>query len=396
MRSRSGHRRVFASALSAGALFLAGCGKEAPKAPPRGPVEVTTVTVAARDTPVAVEFVGQTQSSREVEIRARVDGFLEKRLYTEGAMVKAGQPLFQIDGKPFEAALQSARGSLAQQQAALEVAKANLARIKPLAEEDAVSKKDLDDAVGAEQRARAAVFQAEGQLQSAQLNLGYTRIVSPLAGASSFAKVQEGTYLSPENSLLTTVSQLDPIWVNFSISENEQLRWSSEAAKGLLYLPGDKKYEVVVLLADGSVFPQRGRIDFADPSFSRETGTFLVRASLANPKGELRPGQFVRVQVNGAVRPKSILLPQRAVLQGQRSHFVWIVKDGKAEARPVGVGEWEGDDWFILSGLKEGDVVVVDGAVRVGPGMPLKAVPMAAAASGAPVVVRPAASGPKQ
>jgi membrane fusion protein, multidrug efflux system len=396
MTSRPGCSRMFASALCVGVLSLAGCGKEAPKAPARGPVEVTTVTVAQRDTPVTVEFVGQTQSSREVEIRARVDGFLEKRLYTEGANVKAGQPLFLIDRKPFEAALQTARGSLAQQQAALEVAVANLNRIKPLAAEDAVSKKDLDDAVGAEQRARAAVLQAEGQLTSAQLNLGYTRIASPLSGASSFAKVQEGTYLSPENSLLTTVSQLDPIWVNFSISENEQLRWAGDSAKGLLKLPADREFEIEVLLADGSQFPQRGRISFADPSFSKETGTFLVRAVLANPKGELRPGQFVRVLVKGAVRPKGILLPQRAVLQGQRSHFVWVVKDGKAEARPVGVGEWEGDDWFILSGLKEGDVVVVDGAVRVGPGMPLKATPMATAASGAPVVVRPASGAQKK
>ena len=373
-----GCRSVVALSL---ALLLAACNKET--APPvRGPVEVSVVTVASRDTPVTIEFVGQTQSSREVEIRARVDGFLEKRLYTEGEAVKAGQTLFQMDRKPFEAALQSAQGALAQRQAALEVAVATLGRVKPLAAEDAVSKKDLDDAIGTEQSARAAVLQSEAQVLSARLNLGYTTIASPLAGASSFAKVQEGSYVNSQNSLLTTVSQLDPIWVNFSISENEQLRWSSEAEKGLLNRPAGGNYEVELVLADGSVFPQQGRISFADPSFSKETGTFLVRSVLANPKGQLRPGQFVRVRIKGVVRPQGILLPQRAVLQGQRSHFVWVVgKDGKAEARPVGVGDWEGDDWFILQGLKAGEQVVVDGTVRVGPGVPLKITPAAAASA---------------
>jgi membrane fusion protein, multidrug efflux system len=375
-------RRSFGPGCCALALSMTGCGKEAAPPPARGAVEVSVVTVKARATPVTFEFVGQTQSSREVEIRARVDGFLEKRLYTEGSIVKSGQALFQMDRKPFEAALQSAQGALAQRKAALDVAVANLGRVRPLAAEDAVSLKDLDDAVGAEQRARAAVLESEAQVVTAKLNLGYTTIASPLAGASSFAKVQEGTYLNAQNSLLTTISQVDPIWVNFSISENEQLRWSDEVAKGTLSRPADNGYDVELVLADGSVFPRRGRISFANPSYSKETGTFLVRSEIANPARKLMPGQFVRVLVKGATRPASILLPQRAVLQGQRSHFVWVVgKDGKAEARPVGVGDWEGDDWFITNGLKDGEQVVVDGVARVAPGVPLKATPAAAAAS---------------
>lgn len=362
-------------ALLAGAVgVLGGCSeKSAP--PQRPPTEVTAMTVAAQSTPVAFEFVAQTQSSREVEIRARVEGFLDKRLYTEGDLVKAGQVMFQIDPKPFEAALQTAQGQLSQQQARWEVAKATLARVRPLAAQNAVSKKDLDDAVGNEQQTRAAVLAAQGDVRTAQLNLSYTTIASPLTGLSSYAKKQEGSYVTPGDSgLLTYVAQMDPMWVNFSISENELLSYRNDIAAGRLKFPPNSEFSVEVVLADGSVFPNKGRINFADPSFSKETGTFLVRSVVSNPKGSLRPGQFVRVLVKGASRPNAILLPQRAVLQGSKSHYVWVIKDGKAEQRVVDVGDWHGDDWFILEGVKPGEQVVVDGAIRVAPGAPLKIV----------------------
>jgi len=373
--------RALLPALIAFTLF-AGCSKEEAKAPAqRPPVDVTVMTVTARDTPVMFEFVGQTQSSREVEIRARVDGFLEKRLYVEGDLVRAGQPLFQIDRKPFAANLQSAKGELAQQQATLDVAAANLTRVKPLAEQNAVSKKDLDDAIGSEQKARAAVIAAQGQVQTAELNLGYATINSPLTGLSSYAKLQEGSYLSASNNLLTYVAQLDPIWVNFSISENEFLRYRDEVQRGQLRLPKDNAFDIEIVLADGSIYPERGHIGFADPSFSKETGTFLVRSVLANPRGQLRPGQFVKVNVIGGVRPHSIVIPQRAVQQGAKSHFVWVVgKDSKAEQRPVVVGAWDGDNWFIPDGLKDGEAIVVDGAIRVNAGATLKSTPYAAKA----------------
>lgn len=365
------------SLLLAGMIFtlFTGCSKPPPPAS-KPSVEVTAVTVAPQDTPVEFEFVAQTQSSREVEIRARVEGFLEKRLYTEGEVVKVGQKMFQMDRKPFEAALQSAKGQLAQQQARLSVAKATLARVKPLTEKNALSKKDLDDAVGNEQEAQAAVFAAQGEVQTAQLNLSYTTLSSPLAGLSSFAKKQEGSFLTPgEGGLLTYVAQLDPIWVNFSMSENELLKFRDEVAKGRLKFPPLSLFEVEVSLADGSVFPNLGRISFSDPSFSKETGTFLIRTELANPKGELRPGQFVRAHVKGAVRPNGILIPQRAVLQGAKGHYVWIIdKDGKAEKREIEAGDWQGDDWFISQGLNAGERVVVDGAIRVSPGAALKIV----------------------
>lgn len=285
-------------------LSLAACKKPAPPAQ-KPAVDVTAVTVTAQSTPVDFEFTAQTQSSREVEIRARVDGFLEKRMYTEGALVSANQVMFLMDKRPFEAALQTAKGSLAQQQARLLVTQQNLARVKPLAAMNALSKKDLDDAIGNEKSAEAAVIAAKGEVQTAELNLSYTTIRSPLKGLSSFARIQEGSYVTPtQGGLLTYVYQLDPMWVNFSISENELLGYREQIKKGELRFPPDNKFDVTVIQADGSVFPQTGRIDFTNPAFSTETGTFLVRAVFANPQGTLRPGQFVKARVAGAVRQR--------------------------------------------------------------------------------------------
>ncbi|MDR5767745.1 MULTISPECIES: efflux RND transporter periplasmic adaptor subunit [unclassified Caballeronia] len=386
--SRSMRALRVAAIAALASLSLAACKKPAPPAQ-KPAVDVTAVTVTAQSTPVDFEFTAQTQSSREVEIRARVDGFLEKRMYTEGALVSANQVMFLMDKRPFEAALQTAKGSLAQQQARLLVTQQNLARVKPLAAMNALSKKDLDDAIGNEKSAEAAVIAAKGEVQTAELNLSYTTIRSPLKGLSSFARIQEGSYVTPtQGGLLTYVYQLDPMWVNFSISENELLGYREQIKKGELRFPPDNKFDVTVIQADGSVFPQTGRIDFTNPAFSTETGTFLVRAVFANPQGTLRPGQFVKARVAGAVRPNAILVPQRAVLQGAKSHFVWVLDEqSKPHQRVVEVGEWHGDDWFITNGLKAGERVIVDGAIRVGADTQVRVVaaPAAggAAASGA-------------
>jgi membrane fusion protein (multidrug efflux system) len=218
------------------------------------------------------------------------------------------------------------------------------------------------------------VIAAKGEVQTAELNRSYTTIKSPLNGLSSFARQQDGSYVSAgTSSLLTYIYQLDPMWVNFSLSENELLRVRAEATRGTLRLPANSDYVVTVVLADGSVFPGEGHINFTNPAFNNETGTFLVRASFANPKGTLRPGQFVRAEVSGAVRPNAILVPQRAVLQGAKSHFVWVVdNDSKAHQRVVETGDWHGNDWFITDGLKAGERIVVDGAIRVVDGAPLQ------------------------
>jgi membrane fusion protein, multidrug efflux system len=349
------------------ALFLSGCKKEQAVAPPQPPV-VSVMEVAPKDAPVTFEYVAQTQSSHLVNIHARVSGFLDKRVYTEGEIVKQGQVLFLMDPKPFQAQLTQATAALSMQKASLETARSNLARTKPLAEQKALSQKDLDDASGQFESAAAAVEQSSAQVETARLNLSYTTISSPVAGVTSAAQQTDGTYISTENSLLTTVAVLSPMWVNFSISENEMQKFRNQADRGLIQKPKDGSYIVEVVLVDGSVFPHTGRITFADPSYNSQTGTFLIRASVDNPKGVLRPNQFVRARLIGAVRPRAILVPQAAVQQGPKGHFVWVVgKDGKVDQRPVTVGDWHENDWFIFEGLASGDQVVVEGTLSLRP-----------------------------
>ena len=361
---------------------LAACGKAPPPVPPRGPNIVSTITVSAADVPVNAEFVGQTQSSRLVNIQARVTGFLDRRVYTEGSVVKEGQVLFLMDRKPLQAQLDQARAALQQQQAALQTTRANLDRTKPLVEQDALSQKDLDDATGQFQQASAGVAQAKAQVVQAELNLSYATITSPVDGISSYALQADGTYLSASNSQLTTVAALSPMWVNFSVSENQFQKLHRQIEKGQLKPPADGSYEVEVVLVDGTVFPHKGRITFSEPEYDTKTGTFLVRASVANPNGTLRPNQFVRVRINGAVRPGAIVVPQRAVQQGPKGHFVWILDaGGKAENRPVSVGDWHGEGWFVDEGLQAGDRVIVDGALGLTPGATVQ-VSQAAAGGG--------------
>jgi membrane fusion protein, multidrug efflux system len=368
--------------------IIPGCGKDQKGGAQRLPAEVTAVTITPKDTPVVFEWVGQTESSHLVEIRSRVEGFLDKRVYEEGSFVKAGQVLFRIDPRNFQAALQQVKGELAQQQARWTTAKANLSRIKPLAEQNAVSKKDLDDATGQEQAAAASVLSAQGKVREAELNLSYTVITSPVTGLSSQAKKQDGTYISASDSLLTYVAKMNPMWVTFSMSENEYLLSREAVKKGTLRFPAGEKFVVELVLADGSIYPQQGHLIFADPSFSKETGTFLLKATMNNPQGLLKPGQFVRVRLKGAIRPNAIIAPRRAVFEGAKGHFVWCVdKEGKAEVRNVTVSDWIGDDIFITGGLAANDRVIVDGVMMLAEDMPVKIVNKtepAAAASGRP------------
>ena len=377
-------------------MLVTACGKEDSKQPSRPPAEVTVLTVTPRDVPVSATYVAQTQSSQAVNIQARVSGFLDKRVYTEGAVVKAGQVLFLIDPKPFQVQVDAAAAALQRNEAALEVARANLARTKPLAEQNALSQKDLDDATGQYQQAEAAVAQSKAQLESAKLDLSYTTITSPVAGVSSYAAVADGTYIDAKNAQLTTVSVLSPMWINFSISENQMERIRGEAKAGALRLPENRSFLVEIELVDGTVFPHKGRITFAEPSYSPQTGTFMIRASVDNPEGTLRPNQYVRTRLLGAVRPNAILVPQRAVQQGAKGHFVWVItKEGKAELRPVEVGDWYGDDWFIAQGLVAGDQVVVDGALRLAPDAMVKTtayVPKSGSPQTAPASSPPGAS----
>jgi membrane fusion protein, multidrug efflux system len=379
--------------------LLIACSRPAPPPVNKGPVQVSVVTVAARDVPAVFEFVAQTQSSRQVNIQARVDGFLDKRVYTEGSIVKAGQVLFLMDMKPFQAQVDAAKAQVSKSQAAVDTAKSNLDRVKPLTQAEALSQKDLDDATGNFESSSASLEGAKAQLTTAQLNLSYCTITSPVDGISGAAAQADGTYLNQSNSQLTTVAVLSPMWVNFSLSENEFQGFRDQIEKGQLLRAPTGSYVVEIVLVDGTLFPHTGRITFTNPAYNSQTGTFLIRAQVDNPQGLLRPNQYVRVRVNGATRPHAILIPQRAVLQGAKGHFVWVVdKDSKAENRPVTVGDWSGDDWVITEGLHEGERVVVDGGLKLGPGVALNPKPLvasAAAAAAAPpqaVAPKPAAN----
>jgi membrane fusion protein (multidrug efflux system) len=358
--------------------LIDGCSKPPPPVA-KPPVEVTTIAITPRDTSVSMEYVAQTESANMVNIQARVSGFLDKTMYIEGDPVKEGQVLFRMDQKPFQAQLDAALAALARQQAAMDTARANLARVKPLVELNALSKKDLDDATGQYEASAAAVEQAKAAVQTARLDLSYTVIASPISGITGAAIQQDGSYINVEDSLLTTVSAMSPMYVNFSVSENEVQNYRTEISKGLLKPPAKGDYVVEVIQADGSLFSHTGRITFTAPEYNAATGTFLLRVSVVNPEALLKPNQFVRVRLNGAIRPNATLVPQPAVLKGAKGHFVFVIdKENKAQIRSVEVGPWQDENWFINAGLATGDIVVVDGMMRLSPGAPVKIVSAAA------------------
>jgi membrane fusion protein (multidrug efflux system) len=381
------------------ALATAGCSDEPPPAQ-RPPPEVTVLTVQPQDIPYTPSFVAQTESSRQVNIVARVSGYLDRIAYQEGEVVKEGQLLFQLDPRPFQAQLDAARGELQSQQARFTTAEANLGRVKPLARQNALSQSDLDKAQGEFDAAKAAVFSAQAKVKEAELNLGYTTIRSPVTGLASRSQQRQGAYvnaMSPDANL-TYVAAIDPIWVNFSVSQNLTAKWREERAKNQVIEPKNRDYEVEIVLSDNVPYPYRGKINFADPSFSQDTGSFLVRAVLPNPKRELRPGMFVTVYVKGALRPNAIVVPQLAVQQGSNGHLVYVVnQEGRAEVRPVVVGDYFGEkEIVILSGLHAGDRVVVDGVLKVVPGQPVKIVEPGAAGAAKGGVAAPKADAPKK
>ncbi len=337
----------FAAIVLAGAGLLSGCSNDkAPAAPQRPAPEVVVMTVEPQTIPYMSAFVAQTESSRQVDIVARVSGFLDRIAYQEGETVREGQVLFQLDPKPFEAQLDAARGEVQAQQARFTTAQANLNRIKPLTEQNALSQSDLDRAQGEFDSAKAAVFSAQAKLKEAELNLSYTTIRSPVNGLASRAAQRQGAYINSMSTeaKLTYVAALDPIWVNFSVSQNQAAQWREMYEKGTLVRPANNEFVVDLIMPDGRQFPQRGRINFADPSFSQDTGSFLVRAVLPNPNKELRPGMFVTAEVRGSMRPNAIIVPQLAVQQGANGHLVYVVNAaGGAEVRPVIVGDYVGD-----------------------------------------------------
>jgi membrane fusion protein (multidrug efflux system) len=361
------------------AILAAACGQKGPEGhggPGGGmpPALVAIQEVAPKTIPVEFEYPAQTAGSREVEVRARVPGILLKRNYEEGAPVRAGQSLFTLDSATYEAAVARAEADVAAAQARHNAARRNAARMKPLFEAKAASQKDYDDAVSADEVAAADVKAAQARLADARLNLGYTKVESPVSGISSRSVKSEGTLISGPEVLLTTVSQVDPIYVNFGLSGAEQLRLREDAAAGKLVLPKDGRFDVAVKFEDGRTYSRIGKLAFTDVRVNPQTGTSDARAELPNPAGEVRPGQFVRVILKGAQRPNAITVPQRAVMEGPQGKMVYLLsKENTAMPRPVTVGEWSGSDWIIAAGLQPGDKVIVDGLAKIFfPGAPVQ------------------------
>jgi membrane fusion protein (multidrug efflux system) len=379
--------------LAALPLLLGGCKPGGPAPGGFPPAAVSVAVVETKDVPVTYEYPAQTAGFREIEVRARVTGILQKRVYREGAPVRKGESLFTIDPTPFQVALSRAEADTGVADARLAQAKRDVTRLRPVIEARAASQKELDDAVSAEQVAEAEGKSARARVAEAKLNLGYTRVESPIDGVASRAVVSEGTLISGPNVLLTTVTQTDPMYVIFGIPDRDYLAMRRDIEAGRLKLPENGRFKAAVKLADGALYKQTGVLNFTDVRVNAQTGTSEARADFPNAGGSLRAGEFARVVLTGAVRPRAIVVPQRAVLESPKGKFVYLVSaDSKAEPRPVEVGEWAGDGWIINSGLKPGDRVIVDGVMKIGPGAPVKVSDGAAPAAG-PAGGKPAAKG---
>lgn len=350
--------------VSAAALLVS-CGKDDPKAAAPQALAVATVKVSTTKVPVSLESVGQAEGSREVEIRARVTGIVEKRAYDEGATVNAGTVLFQIDPIPFQLAVQDAKATLQQERARAELADSDAKRLEPLAREKAISQRDYDTAVATAKTSNAAIASAEAKLKEAELNLSYSSITAPISGVTGRAERSEGSLVTAgtDSALLTRLTQVNPIWVRFSLAEQDFNR-----------IRGAERSSKVQLVAnDNSVAADNGKLNFSSSTVDPRLGTVQLRAEFANPNGRWLPGQFAKVRIL-AGEQDAILVPQAAILQNEVSRIVMVVgPDGKAQSRPVQVANWLGSDAIITGGLKDGDQVITDNLVKVRVGTPVQA-----------------------
>ena len=391
--------------------LLVACEKQNAAEAPVGadaptPTQVTTMVLTHRDVPVSYEYTGQVAGSHEVEVRSRVSGIIEKQLFEEGKYVAEGKMLFQIDPASFDAQMGEAQASLAIAKASkvsalaqLKKAQRDYARIIPLSKQKLLSQSASDDAESALEIAKAAVqesdaaiLQAKATIKTVQISLDYTNIKAPISGVVGRAMKMQGSLVQAgSDSLLTTLSQNDPAYVNFGIPEPEQIQQQQEIAAKRLVLPASG-FEVALTSSSGQQLKKTGSVNFEDYKIDPKTGNFAVRATIDNSDKKLSPGQFVRVILKGAIRPNAILVPQRAVLDNPQGKYVYVVGKSKnkdqqemtvAEQRPVEVGEWvklEGElsnAWIIKSGLEVGDQVVIEGTARIFyPGMPIQPVPV--------------------
>ncbi len=358
---------------------LAGCGQgdaqdkkaAAAKGAPPPALAVSVVEAVTRAVPVVFEAVGRTEGSREVQVRARVSGILERQLYAEGDAVKQGAPLFRIERAPFEIDLEQQRAALAQESARQELAQQEFDRLKGLVDRRAISQKEADQAASTLRQSAAAVQMAKARVRQSELNLSYTAVDAPIGGVTGRAQQSIGSLLAPgaEASLLTTITRTDPIWVRFALAEAEFASLRNRETRA--------SPEVKIETADGKAYAVTGRLNFSGSTVDASLGTVQMRAEFENPKLRILPGQYVRVHVVAGSQP-AILVPQSAVLQNESGRFVWVVDpQGKAAQRTIRAGNWVGKDWVVLDGLEPGENVIVDNLVRLRPGTPVQVKPQA-------------------
>ena len=373
--------------------WLAACGQKPPEGaaaggPPGGappPAQVGVVTVAPRAVGLATELPGRLEASRVAQVRARAAGILLERLFKEGSDVKAGQALFRIDAAPYRASAASARAAQARAEAVLTQTTAQAERYKPLVEANAISKQDFVAAVAAQKTAEADVASAKAAVQTAQINLGYAAVTSPIAGRIGRSLVTEGALVGQgEATQLAVVQQINPMYVNFTQSTTEVLRLRKAVESGQFKRAGGDSASVRILLEDGSLYPQSAKLLFSDLTVDASSGQIALRAEVPNPAGLLLPGMYVRVRLEQAQIDAGIVLPQQAVTRGSSGDTVMVVApDGKVAPRPVKLGSAIDGQWVVLDGLKPGEQVMVDGFQKLRGNAPVKAVPWSPAGSGA-------------
>lgn len=363
-------------------LLLSACSKKdaTPAGAPGGgmpPPEVGVLTVTPRSVGLTTELPGRLEASRVAQVRARAAGILQKRLFREGSDVKAGQTLFEIDPAPYRATLGTAQASIARSEANLQQASAQAERFKPLVEANAISKQDYVNAVAARKLAEADLAAGRAAVQAAQINLGYASVTAPIAGRIGRSLVTEGALVGAgEATQLAVIQQIDPMYVNFTQSNTEVLRLRRALDAGRLKPSGDEGASVHIVLDDGSVYPQAGKLLFSDLTVDATSGQITLRAEVPNSHGLLLPGMYVRVRLEQAQVDQAIILPQQAVTRSPQGDNVMVVgSDGKAAPRAIRIGSAQNGQWVVLDGLKEGEQVIVDGFQKMRPGAPVKTVP---------------------
>lgn len=342
------------------------------------PPEVVVESVQVAPLPLVFEYSARTAGFREVQVRAQVSGILQERTYLEGSQVKQGQVMFRIDSRTYQAALARAKGALAQEQARYRQTERDLKRIRELQKKGFASESELDNAISNFEQSKANIQAAEAEVQSKQIDLDYCTVKAPISGITSRETVSEGSLMvagDPNASLLSNITQLDPLYVNFAAPDSDVESVRAGLQNGSLVLPEDGKMHIAIQFGDGSSYPLEGTVDFTDSLVDRNTGTVSVRAVVPNPEQKLLPGQFVRVQVKGVTRSNAITLPERAVAQGPAGTFVYVVDgEGIARMRQVTTGHTANGRWVIESGISAGDKVVVEGLAKVRPDTPVKVV----------------------